>query len=149
MAQRMGVSSLRGCHSQPQRRHLNVGSLTVTMALSVHYARHLSTTNFDTRDGNLIGRKVDGMSQEQAPIICDGCGMDITYTGNSIDYRLKLSIWKPLPWFVGEGKRMGAVTDMMEYPVIDDDRHFCNRIQCVEQWVSKWRESLNAPAPAI
>src|SRR5574338_442812 len=61
-------------------------------------------------------------------IKCDACGHDLTYTGNSVDYRLVLA---------SEGKPIrpgiGVVTDMGIYPPVDRTHHFC-RLDCLDKW---------------
>lgn len=59
-------------------------------------------------------------------VTCDGCGRDLTTTGNSIDYRLALANER-LP------SRGGCVTDMMIYPPIKRDAHFCG-MACLKKW---------------
>ena len=77
------------------------------------------------------------MTQKTSPIICDGCGGDITTTGNSIDFRLKLSTYSPMAWFVKEGRNNGMMTDALIYPSIDGTKHFCNSLNCVKAWLGK------------
>lgn len=63
-----------------------------------------------------------------ATITCDGCCRDLTYTGNSVDYRLVLgSEAKPIE------PGPGAVTDMMIYPPIDRTHYFCG-LHCLDKW---------------
>lgn len=64
---------------------------------------------------------------EHKKVTCDGCGNDISSTGNSIDYRLLLKAEK-LPY------RSACVTDMMIYPPIERDAHFCG-IGCLRVWL--------------
>ena len=75
------------------------------------------------------------MTQKLSPIICDGCGKDITTTGNSVDYRLSLDTYTPM-----SGSTSGAVTLMMIYPAIDATKHFCNNLECVKAWLDKLLE---------
>lgn len=77
------------------------------------------------------------MSQKLSPIICDGCGKDITTTGNCQDYRLRLTTFSPMPWYAAEGRDSGALTLMAVYPAIKNDLHFCNSLRCVKSWVEK------------
>ena len=69
-------------------------------------------------------------------INCDGCGSDLTYTGNSVDYRLVLDCESKTPWFVGEGLEFGTVTDMLIYPPVSRPHHFC-RMECLDSWRAK------------
>lgn len=62
-------------------------------------------------------------------VLCDGCQRDITETGNSVDYRLLL-IADRLP-ISGN-----TVTDMMIYPPIKRDHHFCG-LDCLKDWITK------------
>jgi hypothetical protein len=77
------------------------------------------------------------MTQKLSPVICDGCGADITTTGNSVDYRLVLDTECPMPWFAAEGMDYGAVTEMMVYPAIKEPHHFCNNLRCLKAWLDK------------
>lgn len=65
------------------------------------------------------------MSKE---IYCDGCGDNLSYADNSIDYRLHL---------VSERILLcdGPVTDVMRYPSIKRDHHFCN-LECLRNWLN-------------
>jgi len=57
---------------------------------------------------------------------CDGCQRFLHITDNSIDYRLRLTCERiPLTesW----------VTDMMRYPIIKEDKHFCS-LGCLQKW---------------
>lgn len=63
----------------------------------------------------------------QIKILCDSCQANLTQTTNSIDYRLKLSC-EVIPC------HKGAVTDMMVYPPIDADKHFCSK-GCLQKYV--------------
>lgn len=74
----------------------------------------------------------------EAKVICDGCGRDITTTGNSLDYRLRLTSESKTPWFVAQGQTMGAVTDLMIYPAIQGDKHFCD-LGCLGSWMEQAR----------
>lgn len=60
-------------------------------------------------------------------IDCDTCKRDITYTGNSIDWRLAIHN-EQVP------SRGGSVTDMMIYPIFDSDYYFCSD-RCFRDWV--------------
>jgi hypothetical protein len=66
------------------------------------------------------------MSENPTVITCDGCGADITYTGNSVDYRLSLNVQ-------AMSSRGGVVTDMMISPPLDGSRHFCG-LPCLYAW---------------
>ena len=64
-------------------------------------------------------------------ITCDGCGADLTTTGNSEDWRLAL-----LNQFIPS--RGGIVTDMAISPILKSDAYFCS-VKCFLGWVcSKW-----------
>lgn len=65
---------------------------------------------------------------KEIKIICDSCDRDITYTGNSIDYRLALKNERIQ-------SKEGAVTDMMVYPILDDDLYFCGK-GCLKKYIS-------------
>jgi hypothetical protein len=65
---------------------------------------------------------------ENTKITCDNCNKDLTYTGNCIDYRLKLmdEIIPP---------KSSTVTAMMMYPSLKDgSKHFCG-IGCLKVWI--------------
>lgn len=49
---------------------------------------------------------------EVTKVVCDACSTDLTTTGNSVDYRLRLASEEKLSWG-------GAVTDMMIYPALE------------------------------
>lgn len=61
-------------------------------------------------------------------IICDGCGQDLTTTGNCVDYRLCLE---------NEGipSRGGIVTAMAAYPALERDAYFCD-MRCLLKWIA-------------
>lgn len=59
-------------------------------------------------------------------ITCDGCGDDIAYTGNCVDYRLVLTSEAKAPWYAREGLEGGAVTAMYISRPISRDHTFCN-----------------------
>ena len=61
-------------------------------------------------------------------IECDGCGHDLTYTGNSVDYRLVLAN-ESKPTYPD----INCVTDMMIYPSVERTMYFC-RIVCLDKW---------------
>jgi hypothetical protein len=64
-------------------------------------------------------------------ILCDGCERDITYTGNSIDYRLTLRD-EEKPNYPG----CNMVTDMMIYPSLKGgEKNFCG-IGCLKTWIA-------------
>jgi hypothetical protein len=73
-------------------------------------------------------------------VLCDGCGSDLTRTGNSVDYRLALTN-EAIP------SAGGFVTDMMIYPSLrDGDKYFCG-LGCLDHWRARvkhedalWRE---------
>ena len=69
-------------------------------------------------------------------IKCDACEADLTSTGNSIDWRLTLTPeQKP--------SRGGFVTDMMIYPAVEREHHFCG-LPCLDYWRDRerYRETL-------
>lgn len=70
---------------------------------------------------------------ESTTITCDGCGEDITYTGNSVDWRLAL-VNEPIPL------RGSIATDMMIFPRIEHDVHFCG-LPCLQEWL--WRQAFH------
>ena len=59
-------------------------------------------------------------------IKCDGCGRDLTSTGNCEDYRLALIVER-IP------SRGGAVTAMAVYPPISQNAYFCG-LSCLKDW---------------
>ena len=67
-------------------------------------------------------------------VICDGCGADITYTGNSVDYRLVLASQSKTPWYAGEGLEAGVVTDMWIENPLPEAKHFCS-LRCLASWL--------------
>lgn len=62
-------------------------------------------------------------------ITCDVCGTDLTWTGNSIDWRLTLT-----------NERIqhpgGVATDMMIYPVLKADAHVCG-VKCLKEFAAR------------
>src|SRR6185312_9710099 len=67
---------------------------------------------------------------------CDGCGEDLTYTGNCEDYYLVVTYGSKQPWYVKEGLRGGAVTSMAKSPPVDRDYYFCD-LKCLDYWRSR------------
>lgn len=65
---------------------------------------------------------------------CDGCACDLTYTGNSVDYRIVLASER-LP----HDPAYAVVTDMMIYPPIPRTAHFCG-MKCLLKWASALEE---------
>lgn len=59
-------------------------------------------------------------------IICDGCGADLTYTGNCEDYYLVVKSASKL-------SRGGFVTEMAKYPPIKREHDFCDLV-CLDHW---------------
>ena len=63
-------------------------------------------------------------------VICDGCAADITYTTNSVGWRLAL---------INECKpthpNARIVTDMILYPATEHDCHFCG-LGCLQAWLA-------------
>ena len=66
-------------------------------------------------------------------ITCDACGKDLTYTGNSVDYRLAL-----ISQAKGTYPGAHAVTDMLIAPPLERDKHFC-RLECLDIWRDRER----------
>lgn len=62
-------------------------------------------------------------------ISCDGCGRDLTTTGNMVDYRLLLTSENIAP----SGP---TATAMMVYPAIMQPAHFCG-LHCLRGWLAK------------
>lgn len=60
---------------------------------------------------------------------CSNCATDLSYTGNSIDYRIVLKS-EEVPASPGQ-----AVTDIMIHPQLKKDEHFCGT-QCLTLWVN-------------
>lgn len=78
---------------------------------------------------------------QKIEITCDGCGHDLTYTGNCVDYRLVLGN-ESKPTYPGAG----AVTAMGIYPAVKRTHHFCG-LGCLDHWRDRenhearlWRE---------
>ncbi len=70
-------------------------------------------------------------------VSCDGCGFDLTDTGNSQDWRITLR-QENVP------AHGGSVTDMYFYPPLPDGPyHFCG-LPCLD----KWRATIPAKARA-
>lgn len=74
-----------------------------------------------------------------AKVTCDGCGADISSTGNSIDYRLLLTAEELPPAGM-------SVTDMMIYPPIKQDAHFCG-LGCLAVWLTKFNKQMAKDTP--
>jgi hypothetical protein len=116
----------RSCSSNHVWPSLSAGSVhawngkvsaTVSQATSTH------TTSLGVSRGMFsVSRfrytKEDYMS-ERHEITCDTYGKDITRSSNSVDWRLAVRN-EPVP------SAGGFVTDMMIYPVIGRDLHFCS-----------------------
>lgn len=68
---------------------------------------------------------------EQHKITCDGCGADLTSTGNCVDYRLALTN-QSIP------TTGGFVTAMGKYPAMDSNAHFCG-LACLDLWTDRRR----------
>jgi len=64
---------------------------------------------------------------KEEKITCNHCGRDLTTTTNSIDYRLSLTSDRIQP-------RSSCCTDMMIYPIIEEDAHFCSLV-CLKNWI--------------
>lgn len=58
---------------------------------------------------------------------CDGCQRFLDVTDNSVDYRLRLTCER-IP------STPGAVTDMLKYPIIEKDRHYCS-LGCLQKHI--------------
>jgi len=65
---------------------------------------------------------------EYMKITCDNCNKDLTYTGNCVDYRLKL-MDENIP------TQSTCVTTRMLYPSLKNgSKHFCG-MGCLKVWV--------------
>jgi hypothetical protein len=64
-------------------------------------------------------------------VVCDNCGFDVTYTSNSINYKISLKNERIPSW-----SESGAVTDMMIYPKLPKDYDFCS-LGCLKKIVSE------------
>lgn len=64
-------------------------------------------------------------------VTCDHCKRNLTRSGNSVDYRIVVKS-EPIP------SAPGPVTDMMIYPPIPEDLHFCG-LRCMREWVAAKR----------
>ena len=66
---------------------------------------------------------------KEVTISCDGCGDDLTSTGNEVDYRLAL-----------ESQRLpihsNLVTQMGAYPAIKKNAYFCD-LRCLRKWIDE------------
>lgn len=60
---------------------------------------------------------------------CENCNNDISYTTNSINWRIAL-VNERIP------SCGGVVTDMMIYPQLENDLRFCG-LGCLKSWVNK------------
>ena len=69
-------------------------------------------------------------------ILCDQCEHDLTYTNNTVDYRLILASQPKTHWYVGEGKETGAVTLMHIQNPMPQSRHFCG-LHCLKEWIAE------------
>jgi len=72
-------------------------------------------------------------------IKCDGCGRDITTTGNIVDYRLHLSV-------VQMPVRGTMATLLHIIPPLDGDKDFCG-LSCLAHWaqgaiVAGWTQDV-------
>lgn len=70
---------------------------------------------------------------EEHKITCDGCGRDLTYTGNCVDYRLVLGNETKPPY-----PDAWSVTAMGIYPPLKRTHHFCDLL-CLDQWRERER----------
>lgn len=70
---------------------------------------------------------------QKIEINCDGCGHDLTYTGNCVDYRLVLGN-ESKPTYPGAR----AVTAMGISPPVDRAHHFCG-LDCLDHWRDRAR----------
>ena len=78
---------------------------------------------------------------KQMTIECDGCGRDLTYTSNSVDYRLALIVERLL--YTPGG---GAVTDIgILNPLPSAPKHFCT-LSCLLIWIEKLKGKQVGPA---
>lgn len=74
----------------------------------------------------------------ETKITCDGCGGDITYTSNSVDYRLALRVERMAHCPRDHGAAY-AVTDMAISPPMKADCAFCG-LQCLDRWRAASKE---------
>ena len=69
---------------------------------------------------------------ENRTVKCDSCYNDLTYTGNSVGYRIVVDN-QPIPSY----PKFSSVTDMMIYPPIKEGPlHFCG-LKCLRMWFMK------------
>lgn len=71
-------------------------------------------------------------------ITCDGCGEDLTYTGNCEDYYLVVSYSSKVPLYVKEGLPGGVVTAVAIAPPIKCNHYFCD-LRCLDHWSDRRR----------
>lgn len=64
---------------------------------------------------------------EKRQILCDNCKADLTYTGNSVDYSIRV-INRSIP------PKGEYVTDMMIYPSLKHDLDFCG-LGCLKKYL--------------
>jgi hypothetical protein len=79
-------------------------------------------------ENTAIKESLYNIPMKKIQVFCDGCKRDITTTGNSIDYRLVLK-----SEIIPSGG--GSVTDMLLYPIIEEDVHFCG-LNCLKIWTN-------------
>jgi hypothetical protein len=72
-------------------------------------------------------------------VTCDHCHLDITYTRNSVDYRVVVGsqVVPTLPNSDGVGT---MVTDMMIYDPFPETAYFCSK-QCLFRWAQSKGDS--------
>lgn len=76
---------------------------------------------------------------------CDGCGEEVGYTGNSIDYYIVLDNAVCQPWFTKDpDSRGGAVTDMMIYPPVRGGAKHFHGLGCMAKWFKEKHPALFA-----
>ena len=73
--------------------------------------------------GLIVGKNLE--------MICDGCGIDVTYTGNRVGYRLALKVEaRPMH------PELRVFTLMGVFPPLGRDHYFCN-LGCLARWTDR------------
>lgn len=68
---------------------------------------------------------------EKRSVICENCSRDLTYTGNSIAWSLRLTN-RSIPI----DPESICVSDMLIYPCLEKDLDFCG-MGCLTKWMVK------------
>lgn len=68
---------------------------------------------------------------EERKVICDGCGEDCTYTGNIVDYRLRLSVEQKV-----NKNDFGTLLGVQ--PPIPHNLDFCG-LACLRKWQENYK----------